>query len=61
MAPSYQNSLTAMFSLKEKNTALQLLKETVKMFVPEAKKHESVRYIKNQHEVEKRTGRTNLN
>jgi len=51
MASSYQNSFTAMFILKKENTALQLLKETVKMFVPEANKYESVRYIKNQHEA----------
>ena len=61
MASSYQNSLTVMFILKEENTALQLLNETVKMFVPEANKYESVRYIKNQHEVEKMTGKINLN
>jgi hypothetical protein len=61
MASSYQNSLTAMFIFKEENTALQLLNETVKMFVPEANKYESVRYIKNQHKIEKRTGKTSLN
>jgi hypothetical protein len=43
MASGYQNSLTAMFILKGENTALQLLNETVKMFVPEANKYDSVR------------------
>jgi hypothetical protein len=61
MASRYQNSLTAGFILKERNTALQLLNETVQMFVPEANKHESVRYMKNQHEIDKKTGKTNLN
>ena len=61
MASSYQNSLTDMFILKEENTALQLLKGTVKMYVPEAIKYESMICIKNQHVIKKMTGKTNLN
>jgi hypothetical protein len=61
MASSYQNSLIDMLILKEENTALKFLKGTVKMFVLEASKYESVRYTKNQHDIEKRTRKTNLN
>jgi len=61
MASSYQNSLIDMLILKEENAALKFLKGTVKMFVLETSKYESVRYTKNQHDIEKRTGKTNLN
>jgi hypothetical protein len=61
MASGYRNSLTAMFILKEENTALQLLNERVKMFAPEASKYESMRYVRNQHEIEKRKEKTNVN
>jgi len=50
-----------MFIFKEENAALQLLNESVKMFVPETNLYDSLRYIKNQHETEKRTGEKNLN